>query len=130
MRIAVPGVASVLALLLTTVTGGGQERTGLMADLIAAPGVGGFGQASTSLTSAPPKGRRPASISNSTRPNAQMSARVSADLPRTCSGAMYAAVPRSTPNSVPRAVSVGEFVASPDAGGSECSAFARPKSRI
>lgn len=36
MRIAVPGVASVLALLLTTVTGGGQERTGLMADLIAA----------------------------------------------------------------------------------------------
>lgn len=30
MRIAVPGFASVLALLLTTVTGGGQERTGLM----------------------------------------------------------------------------------------------------
>ena len=36
MRIVVPGVASVLALLLATVTGGGQERTGLMADLIAA----------------------------------------------------------------------------------------------
>ena len=36
MRMTVPGVAFVLALLLTTVTGSGQERTGLMADLIAA----------------------------------------------------------------------------------------------
>src|SRR5687767_1372159 len=36
MRIAVPGLASVLPLLLTTVTGAGQERTGVMADLIAA----------------------------------------------------------------------------------------------
>jgi hypothetical protein len=36
MRMIVPGVASVLALLLTTAPGTGQERTGLMADLIAA----------------------------------------------------------------------------------------------
>ena len=36
MRIAVPGLASVLGLLLTTATGSGQERTGLMADLVAA----------------------------------------------------------------------------------------------
>ena len=58
-----------------------------------------------------------------------MSARRSTALPRACSGAMYAAVPRIVPSSVP-AVSVGDSAGSLEAG-SACgaSAFARPKSR-
>jgi len=52
-----------------------------------------------------------ASISYSTAPNAQMSARRSTDLPRACSGDMHAAVPRITPATVACAVSVGEFIA-------------------
>ena len=50
--------------------------------------------------SLPSNGRRPASISNSTAPNAQMSARLSTVFPRACSGDMYAAVPRIIPASV------------------------------
>jgi len=46
---------------------------------------------------APPNTIRPASISNNTTPNAQMSARLSTGLPRACSGDMYAAVPRIAP---------------------------------
>ena len=44
--------------------------------------------ASVSDTSLLSKGRRPASISNSTHPNAQISLRASASLPRACSGLM------------------------------------------
>ncbi len=40
--------------------------------------------------SSPPNGRRPASISNSTAPNAQMSVHLSTALPRACSGDIYA----------------------------------------
>jgi len=41
-----------------------------------------------SVIESPPKGRRPLSISKSTTPNAQMSARLSTPLPFACSGAM------------------------------------------
>ncbi len=44
--------------------------------------------ASVSATSSPGNARVPDSISNSTHPNAQMSARLSTVLPRACSGAM------------------------------------------
>ena len=68
-----------------------------------------------SETSSPSNARRPVSISYSTTPNAQTSARRSTALPRACSGAMYAAVPRISPISVPCAVSVGEFDGDPRA---------------
>ena len=58
------------------------------------------------------KGAAPLNISNSTTPNAQMSARLSTALPRACSGAMYAAVPRIMPSACViawRRVSVGEL---------------------
>ncbi len=51
----------------------------------------------TSVTVSPSKALRPPSISNSTHPKAQMSARRSTGLPRACSGLMYPAVPRSIP---------------------------------
>ena len=41
--------------------------------------------------------RRPVNISYKTHPNAHTSLRVSAGLPRACSGLMYAAVPRIIP---------------------------------
>ena len=44
--------------------------------------------ARTSLTVSPSKSFRPVSISNSTTPKAQMSARLSRGLPRACSGLM------------------------------------------
>jgi hypothetical protein len=53
--------------------------------------------ASTSVVVSPLKARRPMSISYSTQPNAQMSARLSTGLPRACSGLIYGAVPRSIP---------------------------------
>ena len=68
----------------------------------------------------------PASISNSTHPKAQMSARLSTGFPRACSGDMYAAVPMITPICVAAAVSVGDWLGSPSGLGS--SAFANPKS--
>jgi len=52
---------------------------------------------STSAMSSPAKARFPVSISNSTAPNAQMSARLSTERPLACSGDMYAAVPRIIP---------------------------------
>jgi hypothetical protein len=57
--------------------------------------------ASVSGTESPANSRRPVSISKSTTPNAQMSARLSTALPFACSGLMYAAVPRITPSWVP-----------------------------
>ena len=48
-----------------------------------------------SVTSSQPKARRPVSISNTRQPNAQISARLSTACPRACSGAIYAAVPRT-----------------------------------
>ena len=53
--------------------------------------------ASVSDMSSPSNARLPVSISNSTQPNAQMSARLSTVFPRACSGDMYAAVPRIMP---------------------------------
>ena len=65
---------------------------------------------SVSVTVSPSKALFPVSISYSTHPNAQTSARLSTGLPRACSGLMYAAVPRMIPAAVARAVSVGECV--------------------
>jgi hypothetical protein len=85
--------------------------------------------ASVSVVVSPRNGRSPTSISKITTPSAQMSARASTASPRACSGAMYAAVPRTTPESVfgPEGKSA---LHSP---GSRCSpilsrALARPKS--
>ena len=62
-----------------------------------------------------------------------MSVRLSAGLPRACSGLMYAAVPRMTPRCVTAGdVNVGEFsrapAANPAADVTGSSAFASPKS--
>ena len=80
-------------------------------------------------TSSPSNARWPSSISNSTTPNAQMSARLSTVFPRACSGLMYAAVPRIIPACVIAGdVIVGDIDMLGDdrAGGSI--AFASPKS--
>ena len=84
--------------------------------------------ANVSGTVAPANAIRPASISYSTQPNDQMSARLSTTMPRTCSGLMYAAVPSSVPSRVPPTVTVGDCrqVGCGHLG----SSFARPKSRI
>ncbi len=60
-------------------------------------GVSFITEASVSVTDSPAKTVRPLSISASTTPNAQMSARRSTGLPLACSGDMYAAVPSTTP---------------------------------
>ena len=70
------------------------------------------------------------SISYSTTPKAQTSARLSTVRPRACSGDMYAAVPRMMPAAVPVWASVGDCERSaeePDVGSAEY-ALARPKS--
>ncbi len=88
--------------------------------------------ASVSETVSPSNNRWPASISNRTTPNAQMSARLSTGLPRACSGLMYAAVPRIMPIAVPALVIVGRIVGAevgPEAVESPTTALARPKSR-
>ena len=66
-----------------------------------------------SETSSPSKTLLPVSISKSTTPNAQTSARLSAVFPRACSGDIYAAVPMITPIWVAAAVSVGHCEGSP-----------------
>ncbi len=80
--------------------------------------------------SSPLKARCPVSISKSTTPNDQISARLSTALPRACSGAMYAAVPRITPAVSRRQENVGEFMRADrlTAIASASIAFARPKS--
>ena len=83
--------------------------------------------ARVSETVSPSNALRPASISYNTTPNAQMSALLSTDLPRACSGDMYAAVPITTPACVAAVVRVGECVRSGEER-SPVSAFARPKS--
>ena len=86
--------------------------------------------ASVSEIVSPLKSFLPVSISQSTTPNAQISERRSAVLPRACSGLMYAAVPMSTPAWVAWRDRVGESD-SPEAGALLSSnAFANPKSRI
>ena len=71
------------------------------------------------------------SISYSTQPNAQMSARLSTGLPRACSGLMYAAVPRicPTPVIIASVVIAGDWdnPTAPGAAGASAN-FARPKS--
>src|SRR5262245_30886419 len=56
--------------------------------------------ASTTATSSPSNAGLAVSISYRTQPNAQRSLRLSAALPRACSGDMYAAVPSRTPTPV------------------------------
>lgn len=58
-----------------------------------------------------------------------MSARLSTAFPRACSGAMYAAVPMTTPIRVEADVKVGEFCGSAGESSVGDIAFARPKSR-
>src|SRR5579863_5781475 len=65
--------------------------------------------ASVSVTDSPGNARFPLSNSNSTAPNDQISQRRSTVLPRACSGAMYAAVPRIMPAVVAPNVNVGEL---------------------
>ena len=65
--------------------------------------------ASVSETSSPSNTRLPVSISKNTQPNAHTSERRSATRPLACSGAMYAAVPSTTPTCVAANVSVGEL---------------------
>ena len=89
---------------------------------------------SVSATDSPSNARRPVSISCSTTPKAQMSARLSAGRPLACSGDMYAAVPRIMPICVARLVSVGEFdgdisPCAPSPSVPPAMAFASPKSR-
>src|SRR6185503_18740094 len=83
-----------------------------------------------SVKSWPGNARIPVNISNSTHPNAQISARLSTVLPRACSGAMYAAVPRSVPTPVIIAgdVMVGDIDMLADVVAVGSIAFARPKS--
>ena len=84
--------------------------------------------ASVSETVSPWNSRCPVSISYSTTPKAQMSARLSTGLPRACSGAMYAAVPSTVPARVTCSrVTVGECSGLP-AGGVSSVPLARPKS--
>ena len=85
--------------------------------------------ASVSETVSPLKSFRPESVSWSTTPNAQISARRSTGLPRACSGLMYAAVPMTVPTAVPL-VRVGECEELPCATDCVCNALARPKSKI
>ena len=66
-------------------------------------------RASVSETVSPAKSCSPVSISYSTTPKAQMSARLSTAFPRACSGDMYAAVPRITPCMVAAPLIVGEL---------------------
>jgi hypothetical protein len=86
--------------------------------------------ASTSETSSPSNARVPVSISNSTHPNAHMSLRRSAGLPRACSGLMYAAVPSiiPAPVSITGLVIVGECMVGLRAFPLSCASFASPKS--
>ena len=84
-------------------------------------------EARTSRLVTPAKGMCPVSISHTTTPSAQMSARRSSGLPRACSGGMYAAVPRIVPARVRWEVSVGESEGSLSES-SSTSALARPKS--
>ena len=64
--------------------------------------------ASVSEIVSPVNAGLPVSISYSTAPNDQMSARRSTFLPRACSGLMYAAVPSRMPACVAAWLSVGE----------------------
>src|SRR5215469_13075215 len=66
--------------------------------------------ASLSVIVSPSNAGIPVSISYSTQPNAQMSARRSTDLPLACSGDMYPAVPSNTPAAVAATLMVGEVV--------------------
>ena len=84
---------------------------------------------SVSDTSWSANARLPVSISYSTAPKAQMSARLSTVFPRACSGLMYAAVPRIIPACVMAgAVIVGDIDMSGDQLAAGSIAFASPKS--
>ncbi len=65
-----------------------RMRGGVAAGSVAHPGSALSTAASTSLTVSPSKSLSPVSISHSTTPKAQMSARLSTGLPLACSGAM------------------------------------------
>jgi hypothetical protein len=74
----------------------------------------------------PPNARRPASISYSTHPDAQISVRLSTTLPRACSGDMYGAAPSRTPVIVGLSI-VGDWLRF-DPRASRLASFASPKS--
>ena len=76
---------------------------GVLAGSVAQSGSRVSTSASVSDTVAPANRRCPVSTSHSTTPNAHTPARLSTAAPRACSGAMYAAVPRILPASVPAA---------------------------
>jgi hypothetical protein len=82
--------------------------------------------ASVSETVSPLNNGLPLSISHSTTPNAQMSARLSTVFPRACSGLIQPAVPRIIPARVGEMVSLGEFAGLE--GSDTCATAARPKS--
>jgi hypothetical protein len=86
--------------------------------------------ASTSVTVSPANAGSPASISYSTAPKAQMSARRSTGFPLACSGDMYAAVPMITPSAVIAGdVKVGDAARSgAESAGAAAIALASPKS--
>jgi hypothetical protein len=72
--------------------------------------------------------RWPASISKTTTPNAQISARLSAGRPLACSGLMYAALPRMRCAAVAAAPAAGDLIASTSVPLVGSRAFASPKS--
>ena len=72
------GIGAARRLIVAGVSGGSASHGGSLV----------MTNASVSVMSSPPKARRPASSSNSTQPNAQMSARRSTARPFACSGAM------------------------------------------
>src|SRR5207247_6356052 len=83
--------------------------------------------ATESVVVSPGNARRPASISYTTQPNAQMSVRLSTVLPRACSGDMYGAVPSRTPAAV-GPIAVGELVRFRSSERLALLSIARPKS--
>ena len=105
-----------------------RTRSGVAAGSSVQSGSARSTVASVSVTDSPRNAIWPVSISYSTHPNAQMSARRSTGLPFACSGDMYAAVPSRTPACVAIRLIVGEVKMSIDAA-SPSIAFAKPKSR-
>src|SRR5262245_8613762 len=103
-----------------------RSRLGGIASRAVSSSGGSFVRIADMLSAAvsPAKARAPLSISYSTAPNANMSARWSTARPRTCSGAMYPNVPRIMP----------ALVVAPPARVTSAlpvsTGFARPKSRI
>ena len=76
----------------------GRRRAGRSAAAFQAGSASRYRSAIVSVPVSAANARCPLSISYTTQPNAQISARLSTPRPRTCSGAMYGTVPRTTPS--------------------------------